>query len=218
LWLEHYVQEFPAVEVDATFYRLPERSVFESWASRTPERFRFVIKASRFLTHVKRLREPEEPVRRLMERVEGLGPKCAMILLQLPPDMRISLDALDETLSCFGTGARVAVEPRHESWWTDDVAGLLRKHNAATVWSDRRSKLFAPMWHTSDFGYLRLHEGRASPWPRYGRRALESWGKRLAVGASHWDEAYVFFNNDPGGAAVADAQVLRRLLSHRPSD
>ena len=96
------------------------------------------------------------------------------------------------------------VEPRHESWWVPEVREVLARHGAALCWADRGSRPITPRWDTADFVYLRLHEGRARPWPRYGRVALRSWVERLSCVR----EGFVFFNNDPGGAAVIDAAVL----------
>src|ERR687893_1100943 len=112
LWLEHYEQFFATVESNNAFYRLPEHETFEKWRERTPPDFVWAVKASRFLTHIKRLREPEEPVGRLMERAAGLGAKLDTTLLQLPPTLRADAELLSECLAQFPHGARVAVEPR----------------------------------------------------------------------------------------------------------
>jgi uncharacterized protein YecE (DUF72 family) len=204
LWLEHYAERFATVEVNNAFYRLPERHTFEQWRQRTPDDFVVAVKMSRYLTHIKRLREPAEPVARFLDRAAGLGDKLGPVLLQLPPTLRADLDALDDTLSRFPREVRVAVEPRHQSWWTDDCRRLLERHGAALCWADRRGRPVTPLWVTADFGYLRLHEGRAKPWPRYGAAALNSWLCRL----SEVEYTYVFFNNDPGGAAVTDAAAM----------
>src|SRR5258706_4914532 len=166
LWLEHYAAAFATVEVNNAFYGLPERWTFEAWRDRTPDDFTIAVKASRFLTHVKRLREPREPVERLLSRAEGLGRKLGPILLQLPPSLRVDPAALEETLAAFPRGIRVAVEPRHESWWTGEVRQILEAHNAALCWADRLGRPLTPLWRTADWGYLRLHEGRANPRPR----------------------------------------------------
>jgi uncharacterized protein YecE (DUF72 family) len=147
------------------------------------------------------------------------------VLLQLPPSLRADTAALDKTLVQFPKSVRVAVEPRHESWFTDEVRDLLRRHGTALCWADRRGRPIAPLWRTAGFGYLRLHEGRANPWPRYGRAALSAWLDRIGNRLSGVP-VYVFFNNDPGGAAVIDAeafaaQARRRdwtVLSPRPAD
>ncbi|MGI8691450.1 MAG: DUF72 domain-containing protein [Geodermatophilaceae bacterium] len=213
LWLERYAETFDTVEVNNAFYRLPERSVFESWRERTPPGFLVAVKASRFLTHIKRLREPSEPVARLLDRAEGLGGKLGPILLQLPPTLRADAALLMDCLSCFPAGVRVSVEPRHPSWWTPEIRELLSAYNAALCWSDRRSRPITPLWRTADWGYLRLHEGRASPWPRYGRTALRSWAKRIAGEWGPDDDVFVYFNNDQRGAAVLDARAMRSALA-----
>ncbi|GAA2627004.1 DUF72 domain-containing protein [Dactylosporangium fulvum] len=213
-WLEHYAARFATVEVNNAFYRLPERSTFEDWRDRTPPDFTVAVKASRFLTHVKRLREPREPVERLMDRAAALGGKLGPVLLQLPPNLRADPEALDATLAAFPRDTRVAVEPRHESWWIGEVRQVLRSHNAALCWADRKGRPVTPLWRTADWGYLRLHEGRASPRPRYGRAALDTWTARLAE-AFPRHTSYVYCNNDSGCAAVADAVALARSAERR---
>ncbi|MFI5909031.1 DUF72 domain-containing protein [Dactylosporangium sp. NPDC051541] len=214
LWLEHYAAAFGTVEVNNAFYRLPERSTFEAWRSRTPDDFTVGVKASRFLTHVKRLKDPEEPVARLLDRAAGLGPKLGPVLLQLPPTLHADPEALDRTLRAFPRDVRVAVEPRHDSWWTDEIRKTLTGHNAALCWSDRKGRPQAPLWRTADWGYLRMHEGRANPWPRYGRASLSAWTDRLAEVFPNQD-IYVYFNNDPGCAAISDAVAFARLAARR---
>jgi uncharacterized protein YecE (DUF72 family) len=214
-WLERHAEAFATVELNAPFYRLPERATFEAWAARTPEDYLFAVKASRYLTHVKRLREPEEPVARLMDRAAGLGTKLGPVLVQLPPNLPADPPALARTLACFPAGTRVAVEVRHPSWHSAEVRAVLQAAGAALVWADRDSRPVSPLWRTADWGYLRLHTGRANPWPRYGRTALRSWVRRLddAFGAER--DVFVFTNNDPGGAALVDAAVLARLAADR---
>ena len=215
LWLEHYAERFAVVEVNNAFYRLPERDTFRSWRDRTPDDFTVAVKMSRYLTHVKRLRDPAEPVARFLGRAEALGDKLGPVLLQLPPSLRVDVAALDETLARFPAQVRVAVEPRHPSWWIDEVRDLLRQHGAALCWADRRGRPVTPLWRTADFGYLRMHEGRAKPWPRYGRTALSSWVDRICMEPGAVPEMFVFFNNDPGGAAVIDAGAMARTARRR---
>jgi uncharacterized protein YecE (DUF72 family) len=213
-WLEHYAQAFATVEVNNAFYRLPERSTFENWRARTPDDFEVTVKVSRYLTHIKRLRDPQEPVARFIDRARGLGDRLGPVLLQLPPTLRADAGALSETLRQFPPDVRVAVEPRHPSWWTDEIQKILERYGAALSWADRQGRPVTPLWRTADFGYLRLHHGRASPAPSYGRAALTSWVRRLAdvFGDA---TAYVYFNNDPGGAAVRDASAFARIAARR---
>lgn len=213
-WLEHYASRFRTVEVNNAFYRLPERSTFEKWRDQTPEGFLVAVKVSRYLTHIKRLQDPEEPVARLIDRAEGLGDRLGPFLLQLPPNLQADPKRLDACLAAFPRTARVAVELRHESWWTDEVRDVLTQRNAALCWADRQGPI-TPTWVTADWGYLRLHEGRATPQPEYGRQALVTWLDRLHDGWPDRKRAdvFVFFNNDHGGAAVRNAETLNRLAS-----
>ncbi|MEV0550603.1 DUF72 domain-containing protein [Nocardia salmonicida] len=217
-WLEHYAQEFATVESNSAFYRLPSRENFAAWRERTPAGFVMAVKASRYLTHIKRLRDPAEPVRRLLDRTEGLGERLGPILLQLPPTLRGDSDLLDNCLRCFPDSVRVAVEPRHESWWTDETRAVLRSHRAALTWADRDSRPITPLWRTTDWAYLRLHAGRATPLPSYGKQALSGWAHRLLDTWSPDADSYVYFNNDHGGAAVRDAVTFAHLAAGAGAD
>ena len=215
LWLEHYAQRFATVEVNNAFYRLPERDTFAQWRSRTPDDFCLAVKMSRYLTHIKRLKEPAEPVARFMSRAEALGDRLGPVLLQLPPTLTADADTLDAVLREYPRGVKVAVEPRHESWWTPPIRSVLETRGAALCWADRRGRPLTPLWRTADWGYVRLHEGRASPRPRYGPAALSSWLGRIGREFGRGEPVYVYFNNDPGGAAVKDAAALGAAAARR---
>lgn len=203
-WLTYYGERFATTEINNAFYRLPERSTFEAWAASVPDDFVFAVKASRYLTHVRRLREPAEPVSRLLERTAGLGAKLGPILLQLPPNLRIDLDALGAVLRSFPAGRKVAVEFRHESWFVPATRALLERHGSAWCLTDTDGQK-SPRWRTADWGYLRLHGGRASPPSCYGRTALRSWAEDLAALFPEPSALFVYFNNDLHGCAVRDA-------------
>src|SRR4051794_15938105 len=212
-WFEHLMDDFRTVELNVTFYRLPKAEVFAGWYDRSPADAVITVKASRYLTHVKRLRDPAPSVAMLMERVAPLRDKLGPVLVQLPPDLRADTDALDTTLAAFPAGIRLAVEPRHESWWTDDVRGILEKHNAALCWADRQGPI-TPLWRTADWGYLRFHEGRHEPWPFYTEPELEGWAATIAD--AHGDaDVFVYFNNDPGCAAVDNAITFAESAAAR---
>jgi len=239
-WLEHYAGRFATVENNNAFYRLPARETFANWRPSTPDGFVMAVKASRFLTHIKRLRDPSEPVARLLGAVAGLGDRLGPILLQLPPNLHADPQRLDECLREFvsqgaaqrqaegmaegqaqgaarGTAqgarpVRVAVEPRHDSWWTDEVREVLASHRAALAWTDRLGRPLTRLWPTADWGYLRFHEGAASPWPRYGERALRSWAQRVSQAWPPDADVFVYFNNDQGGAAVHDAAAFAAII------
>jgi uncharacterized protein YecE (DUF72 family) len=218
-WLERYAAAFATVESNNAFYRLPERQTFEAWRDRTPDDFVMAVKVSRYLTHIRRLRDPEGPVARFLDRVAGLGRKLGPVLLQLPPQLRRDDDRLAATLRRFPPEVRVAVEFRHPSWFVDDIRAVLSEHRAATCLADRRRPL-TPVWRTADWTYLRLHEGRASLRPCYGRTALRSWAERLAALWTPNEDCWVFFNNDPRGCAPHDAVAFARAATRaglRPS-
>jgi uncharacterized protein YecE (DUF72 family) len=212
LWLEYYAGQFATVENNGTFYRLPARGTFEGWGERTPEGFVMAVKASRFLTHVRRLRQPGEPVKRLLDAAAGLGGRLGPVLVQLPPDFTADSGLLDECLRQFPADVRVAFEPRHESWWTGEVRDLLAAHNAALCWANRRGSPMTPLWRTAGWGYLRFHEGTADPWPRYAAGSLRTWARRLAETWPEDADSYVYFNNDPVGAAVTDAGIFASIM------
>ncbi len=192
-----------------TFYNLPEAHVFSSWAERTPADFVVTVKMSRFVTHFKRLLDPEEPVERFFERAEKLGRKLGPVLLQLPPGMQAEPARLDAALEVMPRGVRAAVEFRHPSWYTDEVRRVMERHGAALCWADRRRPLDPP-WRTAAWGFIRFHEGVASPRPCYGRRALASWAERLKGAFSPAEEVFAYFNNDHRCCAVRDAIVFAR--------
>lgn len=210
-WLAYYAEQFDTVEVNATFYRLPNPEAVERWATTLPEGFVMTVKASRFLTHVKRLREPAEPVERLMGVLDPLRRRGLLgpVLVQLPPDLEAVPDRLDETLARFPRDVRVAVEPRLMSRFADDTREVLERHAAALVWADRDGRSLSPLWETCGWRYLRLHHGRTG-W-RYDEADLRRWADLLAG----CGDGYVYANNDPGGAAIEDAMSLRSMLAAR---
>jgi uncharacterized protein YecE (DUF72 family) len=207
-WLEHYAGRFDTVESNNAFYRLPERATFESWAQRTPPGFVWAVKMSRYLTHIKRLADPSEPVQRFLERAKGLGPKLGPVLLQLPPTLKADLARLDEVLLLLTPHVRVAVEFRHNSWFTAETRALLEQRGAALCLADRGSKPVTPLWRTAPWGYVRWHQGRAAPEPCYGEGALRSWAARVAELWSGEEDVFCFFNNDPLGCALRDARLF----------
>jgi uncharacterized protein YecE (DUF72 family) len=224
-WFEFVMDNFATVELNVTFYRLPKREVFAGWHARSPADAVITVKASRYLTHIKRLRDPHKSVAMLMERVEPLGSKLGPILVQLPPDLRVDVAALADTLDAFPKGTRLAVEPRHTTWWTEEVRSVLTERNASLVWADRKGRPVTPLWRTADWGYLRLHEGATRVWPFYGRRSLATWAERIAQTYDDRADMFVYFNNDPNCAAVDNAvtfagelQRLGRTTTRVPSE
>ena len=213
-WLEHYAAAFRTVEVNNTFYRLPPAETFRAWRERTPADLVLTIKASRYLTHIKRLAEPREPVARLMGVASELGDKLGPILVQLPPTLQADASRLDAALAAFPAGVRVAVELRHSSWWVPATRTVLERRGAAHVWADRGSRLLTPTWRTTDWGYVRFHEGAARRWPCYGHTALADRAGRVAEAFGTAD-VYAYFNNDPGGCALRDARTFALACRRR---
>jgi uncharacterized protein YecE (DUF72 family) len=212
-WLEFYAERFRVVELNNSFYRLPNKETFTGWAERTPDDFVLAAKMSRYLTHVKRLKDPSEPVERFLRHAGGLGSKLGPVLLQLPPTLKATEGVLEEVLGAFPTGVRVALEPRHDSWFTDETAAVLSDHNAAMCLTDRQAEPVTPVWATADWTFLRFHEGTGSPHPCYKRSTMETWVERLADGwGKKRSDVFVFFNNDPRACALRDAVVFAELL------
>jgi uncharacterized protein YecE (DUF72 family) len=210
-WLERFAEVFETVEVNNSFYRLPEREIFERWRRLTPAGFVVAVKASRYITHVRRLRNAGDPLRLLWDRARGLGPRLGPVLFQLPPRFPVEAGRLAGLLAELPGGMRAAFEFRDPSWHTDEVHRMLDGAGCALVWPDRPG-VRATLPLTGGWGYVRFHQGGTHR-PDYDRRKLRRWADRLA--ALRARETFVYFNNDTGGAAVRDAITLRELLVER---
>ena len=206
-WLEHYAKVFRTCELNATFYRLPAPGVVDGWRDRTPRGFLFACKGSRYLTHLKRLKEPAEGLTRYFDVLGRLGPKLGPVLWQLPPGMKPDLARLEDFLAQLPEGVRHAIELRSEGWYTDEVAGLLDRRGAAFCEHDLVAR--RPPRLTGGWRYLRFHGTSGKYAGRYGRRALRPVAEDLGRFPG---DAYAYFNNDTCGAAVVDALDLLELL------
>lgn len=206
-WLPYYAERFAAVEVNNTFYRLPEAGTFAGWAEQTPPGFRVAAKMSRYLTHHKRLRDPEGPADRFLQRASGLGDKLAVILLQLPPGLPADAGALARTLAALRCGPPVAVEFRDNSWDTEAVLWVLHEHRAAWCLADSQRRT-TPLRRTADWTYVRFHDGVGSPAGCYTPGQLRDWAGRLAETWGPGATIYAFFNNDGAGCAPRDAAAF----------
>ena len=205
--LRYYATQLPAVEINNTFYRLPRANVIESWAEQVPGDFRFVIKASRRITHFKRLRNSKEEAGYLVDTVAGLGERLGVILFQLPPNFKKDLERLDDFLDDLPQGLRAAFEFRHDSWYDEEVYALLRKHNLALCLADNEGDDARDLIGTADYGYLRLRR------PDYRKPELSAWLDRIA--AQEWKETYVFFKHEDGGAGPAMARRFLDLATEK---
>ncbi len=210
-WLAHYASRFPAVEVNATFYRMPSESTVQRWHDQTPADFRVAAKLSRYVTHVRKLADSRTAIATFVDRLAPLGSRLGPVLVQLPPTLTAEPRLLDEALAAFPSSVHVAVEPRHPSWFSSEVKKILEAHDAALCIADRGSRLMTPLWCTASWAYIRLHHGRATPASCYGRSALHRWADRIEALRGH--DVFVFFNNDTNGCAPANATTLCRLVT-----
>jgi uncharacterized protein YecE (DUF72 family) len=214
-WLEHYATVFETVEVNNTFYRLPTRSAVAGWAEQTPPDFVFAVKASRYLTHIKRLTDMEAGVERFYERIEPLveSRKLGPVLWQLPGNFRRDDERLDRALAALPPG-RHCFEFRHESWFTPEVYGLLRRAGAALVIGDAPERPFQTHELTTDWTFVRFHRGSRGRNGNYSARELEEWAARIRRWRRKVD-VYAYFNNDWNAYAIANGRALERLLELR---
>ena len=214
LWLQHYARYFDTVEVNNTFYRLPLKSSVAKWVAETPPPFLFSIKASRYLTHIKRLTDLRGGLQRYYERVDPLvhSPKLGPVLWQLPPTFKRDDDRLGAALEALPPG-RHAFEFRHASWFTEPVYELLRSRGAALVIGDRPEvKEFQTHELTSDWTFVRFHYGSRGRRGNYSESELEEWATRFEDWQREVD-VLAYFNNDWEVFAVRNALWMKRRLS-----
>ena len=220
-WLEYYTQVFDTVEVNGTFYRLPEAPTFRAWREQTPPSFVMAVKASRFLTHMKRLRNPGEPLERLLSRAAELGPRLGPVLYQLPPSLRLDLARLEHFLKALprrvaGVRRRLqhVVEFRDVSWYIDETYQLLDRHGVAVCLHDKAGSALRDA-STGGSVYVRFHGTSGRYHGSYYDRALDEWAVRLTDDWRAGRTVYAYFNNDPDAVATENAQRLRALIRKR---
>jgi uncharacterized protein YecE (DUF72 family) len=214
-WLEFYAERFDTVEVNSTFYRLPRRDAVAHWLEQTPDDFLFAVKASRYLTHIKRLRDLGPGLERFLERIEPMlgSPKLGPVLWQLPPTFRRDDERLADALARLPRALRHCVEFRHPSWFVENTYALLREHGVALAIGDRpQVNAFQTHELTTGWTYVRFHSGTRGRRGNYSDGELREWATRLR----HWSkthEVYAYFNNDWEGFAPRNAALLERLLA-----
>ncbi len=201
--LGYYATQFSTVEINNTFYRMPSEKVILNWAAQVPDGFTFVLKASRRITHMGRLKDVEEPLQYVLRSASVLGEKLGPTLFQLPPNMKKDLERLRAFLALLPRRWRAAFEFRHESWFDEEVYDALREKEAALVVADT-DEGETPFVATAPWGYLRL---RAE---RYGDEALMAWAERIR--AAPWTEAFVFFKHEDEGVGPEQAEELMGKL------
>ncbi len=202
--LSYYASRLGAVEINNTFYRMPKRDVLQHWSSETPDSFRFVVKASRRITHQKRLKETDEPMQYLVKNTAVLGEKLGALLFQLPPNMRCSIERLKSFLSLIPNNLPTAIEFRHESWFDETVFECLRNQNIALVHTHGQDSTL-PFVATANWGYFRLRN------PGYDQRSLQRWVKTATE--SGFDHCHVYFKHEDEGAGPKLAMKFQDLTS-----
>ncbi len=215
-WLGYYSKIFNTVEINNTFYRLPSRAVFEKWRDSVPDGFRFIVKANRFITHIKRLKDPEISVKNFLLNVGGLGEKLGPILFQLPPSWNVNIERLENFLSYLTSqkiipGLKTAFELRNSSWAINEIFDLLKTYNTALCFADWPGlTIEKPV--TSDFVYLRRHGPKDLYSSDYSEKKLRRDGAYISSWLKEGKNVYVYFNNDWGGYAVKNALELLKII------
>lgn len=210
-WLSFYADALHCVELNRSFYRLPSQDNIKQWLQATPDNFQFAVKASRYITHMKKLKDPDKTLKALMQVIEGLGDKLGPVLFQLPPRWSANPERLSTFLKAVPEEVQVAVECRDHSWHSDEIMDCLAEFNAAFCIYDLAGFL-SPKVTTADFIYLRLHGPDEEAYSGcYSKSQLRDWAEWLQQQSVK--RAYVFFDNDQAGYAVKNAQQLKALLS-----
>lgn len=210
-WFARYASEFDTVEINNTFYRLPGAETFDAWREQAPTGFIYAVKASRFLTHFKKLKDPEEPLRTFLERASRLGKTLGPLLYQLPPHWKVNLPRFEHFLSVLPKGHRHVVEFRDESWLIEPVFQLLERYDVAHCIHDMYT-LKIPLRLTAPPVYIRFH-GDTIHSGDYPLSTLKAWAERIADWHRRRLDVYVYFNNDICGYAVKNALALKQLTS-----
>jgi uncharacterized protein YecE (DUF72 family) len=209
--LAYYFERFDTVELNNSFYRLPEIQTMVNWREATPKNFLFAVKASRFLTHNKKLKEPEHALNNFLPRAEALGKKLGPILFQLPPKWRINRERLEEFLRALPPYHRYTFEFREPTWLCDDICQLLARYNAAFCIYDIGG-FHSPILTTADFAYVRLHGPGNKYQGSYTNRALDAWARQIYEWHASGMSVFVYFDNDQAGYAAQNALTLKNML------
>jgi uncharacterized protein YecE (DUF72 family) len=199
--LRYYGEHFRTVEINYTFNRVPEASVLAAWADAVPTDFKFVLKASRRITHIRRLKDAGDSVSDFLKVAGALKKRLGPLLFQLPPNLKKDVPRLCAFLALLPSQRRAAFEFRHQSWFSEEVFELLRDHHAALCLAEAEDDLKVPFVATADWGCLRLRR------PEYSAAKLKTWVKR--VREQDWRDAFVFFKHDDEGKAP---QMAKRFL------
>ncbi|MBI4300441.1 MAG: DUF72 domain-containing protein [Chloroflexi bacterium] len=213
-WLAFYAQRFPTVELNNPFYRLPTAQAFESWRDTAPKGFLFAVKASRFITHIKRLRECEQPLQTMLDRARHLEEKLGPILYQLPPGFHRDDERLEAFLRLLPEGYQHVFEFRHKSWFDQAIYNMLARHGAIFCAYDMTG-IDCPLMATAAYAYLRFHGSHYGGC--YSDEDLADWARRIRALADEreLEAVYVYFNNDAEGFAIQNAATMGSFLAER---
>ncbi|GGC72161.1 histidine kinase [Chelatococcus reniformis] len=210
-WFAFYAERFDTVEINNSFYRLPKAETFDGWRQQAPQGFRYAVKANRFITQAKKLKECQEPMRRMMAPTRHLGPTLGPILYQLPPTLGINLERLEAFLLLLPADLIHVFEFRHASWYTQTTLALLGRFGAGFVAHDLPG-VASPRWATGPAAYVRFHGGRGKYSGRYADESLLDWSDWMIAEEMAGRSVWAYFNNDLAAAAVHDAQTLKGIL------
>jgi len=210
-WFEHYARHFPTVEINYSFYRLPTEGSFDRWREQSPAGFVYAVKANRYLTHIKRLKDCQEPLERFLSRARRLGDKLGPILYQLPPRWKANPERLEEFAHLLPKDLIHVFEFRDERWFIEPVFQILQAHGLAFCIFDMPG-LECPLRVTSDVVYIRFHGAGWLYAGRYSREMLATWAQRIAHFLSEGRRVYAYFNNDAFGHAVVNARELAGMI------
>jgi uncharacterized protein YecE (DUF72 family) len=213
-WFEFYVERFDTVELNNSFYRLPEADVFAAWGRRSPPGFLLAVKASRYLTHLRRLREPREPLERFWSRAVRLGEHLGPVLYQLPPRWNRNVERLADFAAAVPPDRPQAIELRDRSWYHPETYAAMARADLALCLHDMPGSE-SPREPIGPFAYVRFHGSGAKYGGSYSGPALAAWADRLADWAREGRACYAYFNNDVGGHAFRDAERLRDMVGRR---
>ena len=202
--LSYYGERFQTVEINNTFYRVPKTSVVEAWTAQVPAGFKFVLKASQRITHMRRLKDVDEPLSYMLRAASALKDRMGPVLFQLPPNMKKDAARLRDFLAQIPSHHRAALEFRHQSWFDDEIYGILRDNRAALCIAEAEEELDTPFVATAAWGYLRLRNAE------YTKQELKVWAKR--VQEQNWQDAFVFFKHEDEGKGPALAKKFLELV------
>jgi uncharacterized protein YecE (DUF72 family) len=210
-WLKYYAQSFDTVEINSTFYHLPKAQTMVNWHDRVPAHFLFAVKASRYITHVKKLTDPQEPLQRFFELADILKRRLGPVLYQLPPSLHKDLARLEAFLACLPPRRRAIVEFRHSSWYEEDTFDLLNRRGVALCVHDMGDKA-PPRVVTGGVVYVRFHgtDGRYAG--NYPDHVLQDWATWMMSQAGTVRAIYAYFNNDVNGHALNNAKTLKQIM------